>query len=54
MKANREVIKSIQPLNVDRYLEIRNADPLPTKRIDPIRQEDPDMKQGISALYKST
>ena len=54
MKANREVIKSIQPLNVDRYLEIRNAEPAPTKRIEPIRQEDPDMKQGIGALYKST
>ena len=54
MKANREVIKSIQPLNVDRYLEIRNAEPVPTKRIEPIRQEDPDMKQGIGALYKST
>ena len=54
MKSNREVIKSIQPLNVDRYLEIRNAEPAPTKRIEPIRQEDPDMKQGIGALYKST
>jgi len=54
MKSNREVIKSIQPLNVDRYLEIRNAEPAPTKRIEPIRKEDPDMKQGIGALYKST
>jgi len=52
MKANREVIKSIQPLNVDEYLKIRTAEPIPTERIEPIRQEDPDMKQGIGAFYK--
>jgi hypothetical protein len=53
MKANREVIKSIQPINVDEYLKIRTAEPVLTKRIEPIRHEDPDMKQGIGALYKS-
>jgi hypothetical protein len=52
MKANREVIKSIQPINVDEYLKIRTAEPVLTKRIEPIRHEDPDMKQGIGALYK--
>ena len=52
MKANREVIKSIQPINVDEYLKIRTAEPVLSERIEPIRQEDPDMKQGIGALYK--
>jgi hypothetical protein len=52
MKANREVIKSIQPINVDEYLKIRTAEPVLSERIKPIRQEDPDMKQGIGALYK--
>lgn len=28
MKANREVIKSIQPINVDEYLKIRTAEPV--------------------------
>ena len=52
MKANREVIKSIQPINVDEYLKIRTAEPVLSERIEPIRQEDLDMKQGIGALYK--
>ena len=52
MKANREVIKSIQPINVDEYLKIRTAEPILSERIEPIKQEDPDMKQGIGALYK--
>ena len=54
MKFNREVIKSIQPINVDEYLKIRNAEPVLSERTESIRQEDPDMKQGIGALYKST
>jgi|TARA_B110000027_G_C16060607_1_gene274323 hypothetical protein len=54
MKANREVIKSIQPINVDEYLKIRTAEPILSERIEPIRQEDSDMKQGIGALYKPT
>ena len=54
MKSNREVIKSIQPINVDEYIKIRTAEPVLSERIEPIRQEDPDMKQGIGALYKST
>ena len=52
MKSNREVIKSIQPINVDEYIKIRTAEPVLSERIEPIRQEDPDMKQGIGALYK--
>ena len=52
MKSNRELIKSIQPINVDEYLKIRNAEPIPTERIELIKREDPDMKQGIGALYK--
>jgi hypothetical protein len=54
MKSNREVIKSIQPINVDEYIKIRTAEPILSERIEPIRQEDPDMKQGIGALYKPT
>jgi hypothetical protein len=54
MKSNREVIKSIQPINVDEYIKIRTAEPILSDRIEPIKQEDPDMKQGIGALYKST
>ena len=52
MKSNREVIKSIKPINVDEYLKIRNAEPIPTERIELIKREDPDIKQGIGALYK--
>ena len=52
MKSNREVIKSILPINVDEYIKIRTAEPVLSERIEPIRQEDPDMKQGIGALYK--
>ena len=52
MKSNREVIKSIQPINVDEYIKIRTAEPILSERIEPIKQEDPDMKQGIGALYK--
>ena len=54
MKSNREVIKSIQPINVDEYIKIRTAEPILSERIEPIKQEDPDMKPGIGALYKST
>ena len=38
MKFNREVIKSIQPINVDEYLKIRNAELVLSERIEPIRQ----------------
>ena len=32
--------------------EVRNAEPIPTERIELIKREDPDMKQGIGTLYK--
>ena len=54
MRLSREITKSIKPINVDEYLKIRNAEPIPTERIELIRQEDPDIKQGIGALYKPT
>ena len=54
MKSNKVTIKSIQPINVDKYLKIRNVEPALTKGIKQTRQKDPDMNQVISALYRST
>jgi hypothetical protein len=54
-KLAREISKTIKPSNIDEYIKIRTevAETSPsTLRI--VRQEDPDMKQGIGALYKST
>ena len=47
IKSNREIIKSIQPINVGEYLKIRNRKPIPTERIEPIIQKDRGIKQGI-------
>ena len=54
-KLAREISQTIKPSNIDEYIKIRTevAETSPsTVRI--VRQEDPDMKQGIGALYKST
>ena len=54
-KLAREISQTIKPSNIDEYIKIRTevAETSPsTLRI--VRQEDPDMKQGIGALYKST
>ena len=47
MKSNTEIIISIQSINIDEYLKIRNTKPIPTERIEIIIQDDPDIKQGI-------
>ena len=52
-KLAREISQTIKPSNIDEYIKIRTevAETSPsTLRI--VRQEDPDMKQGIGALYK--
>ena len=54
-KLAREISQTIKPSNIDEYIKIRTevAETSPsTLRI--VQQEDPDMKQGIGALYKST
>ena len=54
-KLAREISQTIKPSNIDEYIKIRTevAEASPsTLRI--VQQEDPDMKQGIGALYKST
>jgi hypothetical protein len=54
-KLAREISQTIKPSNIDEYIKIRTevAETSPsTVRI--VQQEDPDMKQGIGALYKST
>ena len=54
-KLARAISQTIKPSNIDEYIKIRTevAETSPsTVRI--VQQEDPDMKQGISALYKST
>ena len=54
-KLAREISKTIKPSNIDEYIKIRTevAETSPsTLRI--VQQEDPDMKQGIGALYKPT
>ena len=52
-KLAREISQTIKPSNIDEYIKIRTevAETSPsTVRI--VQQEDPDMKQGIGALYK--
>jgi len=54
-KLAREISQTIKPSNIDEYIKIRTevAETSPsTVRI--VQEEDPDMKQGIGALYKST
>ena len=54
-KLAREISQTIKPSNIDEYIKIRTevAETSPsTVRI--VQQEDPNMKQGIGALYKST
>ena len=54
-KLAREISQTIKPSNIDEYIKIRTevAETSPSiVRI--VQQEDPDMKQGIGALYKST
>ena len=54
-KLAREISQTIKPSNIDEYIKIRTevAETSPsTLRI--VQQEDPDMRQGIGALYKST
>ena len=54
-KLAREISQTIKPSNIDEYIKIRTevAETSPsTLRI--VQQEDPDMKQGIGALYKPT
>ena len=54
-KLARAISQTIKPSNIDEYIKIRTevAETSPsTLRI--VQQEDPDMKQGIGALYKST
>ena len=54
-KLAREISQTIKPSNIDEYIKIRTevAETSPsTVRI--VQQEDPDMKQGMCALYKST
>ena len=54
-KLARAISQTIKPSNIDEYIKIRTevAETSPsTVRI--VQQEDPDMKQGIGALYKST
>ena len=54
-KFAREISQTIKPSNIDEYIKIRTevAETSPsTVRI--VQQEDPDMKQGIGELYKST
>jgi hypothetical protein len=52
-KLAREISQTIKPSNIDEYIKIRTevAETSPsTLRI--VRQEDPDMKQGIGSIYK--
>ena len=54
-KLAREISQTIKPSNIDEYIKIRTevAETSPSiVRI--VQQEDPDMKQGIGALYKPT
>ena len=54
-KLARAISQTIKPSNIDEYIKIRTevAETSPsTTRI--VQQEDPDMKQGIGAIYKPT
>ena len=51
----RKISQTIKLSNIDEYIKIRTevAETSPsTVRI--VQQEDPDMKQGIGAIYKPT
>ena len=53
-KLAREISQTIKPSNIDEYIKIRTATATatPTRPIEIVQREDPDLYKGIGSIYK--
>ena len=51
-KLAREISQTIKPSNIDEYIKIRKATATPTRPIEIVQSEDPDLYKGIGSIYK--